>query len=123
MTTTSTAPLTRAEALALTEDYARTVQEHVNRLHAEVGYDVQVIISIEPGRRFARVVYEDSRSLSRHVHAFVDLRTGDVLKAAGWKAPQKDRDGLAVRFSLADPDDRARCYAAIDPWGSYLYKR
>ena len=48
----------------------------------------------------------------RSVHAFYDLRHGDVYKAAGWKAPAKH-----VRFNLLDDDSFARMIEANDwPW-------
>lgn len=74
----------------------------------------------EYGRRFTRIVVEGS--IQRFVHAFVDMTNGDVIKAAGWKAPQKDKNGLAVRFNLVDDESRERGFRAIDPHGGYLYK-
>lgn len=74
----------------------------------------------EYGRRFARIVVEDGSH--RHVHAFVDVTNGDVIKAAGWKAPQRGVNGLAVRFNLLDDYSRERGYSKIDPYGGYLYE-
>lgn len=73
----------------------------------------------EYGRRFTRIVIEGTQ---RSVHAFVDMTNGDVIKAAGWKAPQKGKNGLAVRFNLVDDESRERGFSAIDPYGSYLYE-
>lgn len=56
------------------------------------------------------------RDGSRSVHAFVDPLTGDVYKAAGWKAPAK-----GVRFNLADDDSFADMMLRVDRHGSYLY--
>lgn len=44
----------------------------------------------EPGRRYVRIVRADSQ---RSVHCFIDTTNGDVLKAAGWKAPAKHARG------------------------------
>lgn len=77
-------------------------------------------VSVEYGKKFARIVFSGSQ---RMVHSFVDAETGNVLKAAGWKAPQKDKGGLAVRYSLTDPESKARCFAEMDPYGGYLYKK
>lgn len=74
----------------------------------------------EVGTRFIRI-YQESRA-QRHVHAFLDRTTGDVLKPGGWNGPQRTKKGLAVRFNLADPASRALCFNRIDPSGSYLYK-
>ncbi len=46
------------------------------------------VLSFTKGRRYAKVVEE-----GRGVFAFVDLETGDVLKAASWKAPAKHARG------------------------------
>jgi hypothetical protein len=52
-----------------------------------------------PGKRFVRIVMSThtdpttGERRGRSVHAFVDLATGDLLKAAGWKAPAKGPRG------------------------------
>lgn len=80
------------------------------------------MMSVDYGRRFARIVMDNGTQ--RHVHAFVDLTNGDVIKSAGWKAPQKSRDGvLAVRYNLVDDASREECFSKIDPHGGYLYDR
>lgn len=58
------------------------------------------VFSYERGQRYIRVVRSDYGA--RSVHCFVDTTTGDVLKAAGWRAPAKgvrgnifdDKNGL-----------------------------
>ena len=78
------------------------------------------MISVEYGRKFARIVQDNGTQ--RFVHAFVDMTNGDVIKAAGWKAPQRGVNGLAVRFNLVDDESRERAFALMDPYGSYLYE-
>ncbi len=46
--------------------------------------------TIDDGNRYIRVVCNDS---GRRVYCFVDKKSGDVLKAAGWKAPAKGARG------------------------------
>jgi hypothetical protein len=74
------------------------------------------------GRKYIRIVHEYvmpgrtavGRGLS--VHCFIDAETGDVLKAAGWKAPAKDaRGNLLTGFDEVE--------AVFDHHGGYLYKR
>ncbi len=51
-------------------------------------------LSAEMGRRYVRIVktlYRDPTN--RSVFCFVDTTTGNVLKAAGWKAPAKHARG------------------------------
>lgn len=87
----------------------------------EHGKKFPQLISVEYGRKFARIVQDNGTQ--RFVHCFIDMSTGDVIKSAGWKAPQKDKDGLAVRYNLIDPVSRDLCFEKMDPHGSYLYKR
>ena len=47
-------------------------------------------ISADIGRKYARVVKNDQLSGSRSVHTFVNMENGDILKAGGWAAPQKN---------------------------------
>lgn len=70
-----------------------------------------------PGKRFVRIVMTDSAG-GRSVHAFYDIRTGEVYKAAGWKAPAKH-----VRYRLLDLDSYTSMMAALDWPGGYLYLR
>jgi hypothetical protein len=88
-------------------------------------YSTPINFTVQYARRYAKVVqaYEGSESLS--VHAFIDLLNGDVIKPAGWKAPQKEGVGLksnAVRFNLLDPESKRQCFERADFAGSYLYK-
>lgn len=49
-----------------------------------------------PGKRFVRIVMKASGDHGGSVHAFVDLANGDLLKAAGWKAPAKGARGNII---------------------------
>ena len=69
------------------------------------------------GQRYVRVVARHNGK-DAYVHAFYDQRTGDVYKAAGWKAPAKH-----VRFNLLDDESFTRMIEVCDPYGSYLYIR
>lgn len=69
------------------------------------------------GQRYARVVMSIGGK-HNSVHAFYNLRTGDVLKAAGWKAPAK-----GVRFNLLDDESFATMMDKLDWTGRYLYIR
>ena len=111
---------TATDTHALLDEYVVALQQMFDK-HAEGRPHWSQMVFVEMGRKFARVATDNG--VQRMVHAFVDMETGDVIKAAGWKAPQKDKDGLAVRYRLADPADKARCFEQMDPYGSYLYKR
>lgn len=111
---------TAPETSALLDEYVSALQGMFDR-HAEGHPYLSQTVFVEMGNKFARVATDNGTQ--RMVHAFVDMATGDVIKPAGWKAPQKDKSGLAVRYRLADPADKARCFESMDPYGSYLYKK
>lgn len=70
---------------------------------------------IESGRKYHKIVMKDGPSCS--VHAFVDKKSGDVYKAASWKAPAK-----GVRYNLVSKDNYEMLKARCDWSGGYLYK-
>lgn len=50
-------------------------------------------ISARIGKRYAKIVRTRVAGDGGSVHCFVDMLNGDVLKAAGWKAPAKHARG------------------------------
>ena len=72
---------------------------------------------IEEGRKYHKIIMETD-SGSRSVHAFVDKKSGDVYKAASFKAPAK-----GIRFNLCIISDREWLLENADWAGGYLYKR
>ncbi len=50
------------------------------------------VITIEPGRKYARIVQSDAAG-GRFVHSFINLQNGDILKAESWKKPAKHSRG------------------------------
>jgi hypothetical protein len=67
-----------------------------------------------PGPKRVRIVMHTPNQ--RFVHAFVDLATGDLLKAAGWKAPAAGARGNIIT-------DLEEVQAEFDWAGRYLYAR
>ena len=72
---------------------------------------------IESGRKYHKIIMETD-SGSRSVHAFVDKKTGEVYKAASFKAPAKN-----VRFNLLIIEQREWLLENADWAGGYLYAR
>jgi hypothetical protein len=90
--------------------------------------DREVKYTLEPGRKYIRVVREETWNsinettnhygpVSKRVHAFIDNATGDIYKAASWKTPAKN----GARFNVVN--DIETLLRVCDPYGSYLYKR
>ena len=72
---------------------------------------------IESGRKYHKIIMETGGN-SRSVHAFVDKKTGEVYKAASFKAPAK-----IVRYNLLRIESREQCFERADWAGGYLYIR
>ena len=73
--------------------------------------------SIVTGRKYHKIV-QTCCDGSQSVHAFVDKNTGELYKAASWKAPAKD-----VRFDLRIIEQREFVLENCDWAGGYLYQR
>ena len=71
---------------------------------------------VETGRKYHKIMQIDT-SGGRAVHAFVDKKTGELYKAASFKAPAK-----GVRFDLRIIEEREMVFKNCDWAGGYLYK-
>ena len=81
------------------------------------GNSMKGYFDVETGRKYYKIVHVQTTTNDVHtsVHCFVDKKTGDVYKAAGWAAPAK-----GVRFNILRDMDILR---NADWAGSYLYLR
>ncbi len=61
------------------------------------------LLSVEPGRRYVRVVRASENGSSRSVYGFVDTTNGNVLKADSWKKPAKTLRGSIYAAASAAP--------------------
>jgi hypothetical protein len=89
-------------------------------METSLGYDNRPLYPdgkfiAEKGKKYYKIIRCDT---SRSVHAFVDINTGEVYKAASWKAPAKH-----ARYSLLDDKSRKNCFDNCDVYTSYLYLR
>lgn len=50
-------------------------------------------LTVEPGRRYAKIVRSYSTGSGRSVYCFVDMTNGNVLKAETWRKPAKHARG------------------------------
>ncbi len=74
-----------------------------------------MVFSCISGKKYYKVVHTQDESSS--VHSFVDKVTGDVYKAASWKAPAKH-----VRYNFLNEEQRAFLLSGLCDWaGGYLY--
>ena len=91
-----------------------------------------VVYKIDGGTKFLKVKYFETRISTDYetgevtttkdtrgsIHCFVDKNTGDIYKAATWKAPYT-KGNNAVRGSIYDE----KCYEKTDLYGSWLYAK
>lgn len=90
----------------VTNYHAESIDKLMN---GECDYD----FVIESGRKYHKIVMVNNQ---RSAHAFVDKQTGEVYKAASWKAPAK-----GVRFDLRIINQRESVLEKCDWSGGYLY--
>ena len=103
----------RAQFLMPSSDNPQYWEERIADYKA--GKDVYKF-SIVTGRKYHKIV-QTCCDGSQSVHAFVDKNTGELYKAASWKAPAKD-----VRFDLRIIEQREWVLENCDWAGGYLYK-
>jgi hypothetical protein len=89
-------------------------RECIEKLSEGEGVDQFVYTN---GKKYAKITHITSYG-SKSVHAFVDLKTGDVFKPASWQAPAK-----GIRYNLMNDASRTEMYQRADWAGSYLYLR
>ena len=70
----------------------------------------------ETGRKYYKLIMETDGG-SRSVHAFINIKTGELHKAASFKAPVKE-----PRFDLRIIEEREFVLENADWSGGYLYK-
>ena len=71
---------------------------------------------IESGRKYHKIIME-TESGSRSVHAFINMKTGELHKAASFKSPVKE-----PRFDMRVIKEREFVFEKCDWSGGYLYK-
>lgn len=72
---------------------------------------------VEGGRKYVKIA-QGRAGGGASVHCFVDAATGDVYKAASWKAPSLN----GARYNLLDEASFELLKSRFTFSGSYLYK-
>ena len=82
--------------------YVAMIQEKENLYFETMGFTFSNPPEVAPqyGRKYARIVKVDQLNGGRSVHTFVNMLNGDILKAGGWSAPQKN----GVRGNIFETD-------------------
>ena len=105
-----------------------SIKQHLNKI--EIGENVEYhqeqidklcegegvyTFTYEKGRKYARIVMQVPNG-QKSSHAFVDMNTADVYKAASWKGPAK-----GIRYNLLDDKSKEELYKRADWSGGHLY--
>ena len=90
---------------------------HLERMEKLQRGEGEIKFVIETGRKYHKIWQVDDGG-SRSCHAFIDKKTGEVYKAASYKAPAK-----IVRFDLRIIEQRQWLFDNADWAGGYLYIR
>lgn len=94
------------------EKYCEFVQASINKAY-ELIPDQAAKVSVIWGTKFYKVIKEGQ--YQRSVHSFVDRKTGQLYKPAGWAAPSK-----TTNYNIVE--DIKRLEKDVDYCGGYLYK-
>lgn len=87
-------------AMAFAKECAVMVAEDYKKFESLTAQGFSRTVTIEFGRKYAKLISADVRNgveSAQSVYCFVDLGTGDILKAATWRAPAKHARGNVLR--------------------------
>ena len=90
------------------EERVYRLAEYVKQDYNKYGYNSSFNVEIKKGRKYYKVITENS------VHCFVDVKNGDVYKAASWNKP-----AAIVRYNLLTNPEIV--FERCDWAGGYLY--
>ena len=77
------------------EEFAGRVQDMFDETY-KFDLSLKPTVVVKFGRKYAKLIKEYNtgpRGSQRHVYGFVDMHTGDIYKAATWRAPAKHARG------------------------------
>lgn len=100
------------------EEFVGMVQQMLDTHYADAKV-AKPKLSIERGKKYAKIVRSDDGVKTidgdevRSVYGFVEISTGNILKAASWKVPAK-----GIRGNIHSDD----CLHACTPYG-IVYRR
>ena len=71
------------------ESFRSKLEVHCQKLFSEMGFTLTPpTIEIQPATKYARIVRKNPHASA---YGFIEMETGNIYYAAGWKAPQKNK--------------------------------
>jgi hypothetical protein len=108
------------------ELFAEALETKLNNIEEERGKTWRYEFTVEHGTKFDRIFMRSGfpeRGLGgRSVHAFVEISTGRLVKAATLKKHATWNGELASKWNLSDEIEFQAALDAADFAGGYLYK-
>lgn len=108
------------------ELFAQALENKLNKIEEERGKDWRYEFWVEHGKKYDRIFMRSGfpeRGLNNaSVHAFVEVATGRLAKAAGLAKPAMWQGELASKWNLSDEIEFQAALDAADFAGGYLYK-
>lgn len=74
------------------------------------------VFSVSNGRKYAKIISSSGEN-QNFAFCFIDRKTGEVYKAASWKAPVTKH----VRYTITNEEEAENLAKNSDPSGSFLY--
>lgn len=71
------------------ESFRAKLQTHCQDLYSKMGFTLNPpTIEVQPATKYARIVRSSPHASA---YGFIEMETGNIYYAAGWKAPQKNK--------------------------------
>jgi hypothetical protein len=107
---------TREEVLARVEEFCKVVEKFCNDRNINSSL-YKIVITAQVGQKNVKIVRRESwngaEPTNGSVHCFIDIETGNILKAASWKVPAK-----GVRGSIFKDDFDVGIGKAVGEFGA-----
>ena len=87
--------------------FVATAQQIINDHNTLYEYTAGQTLSIGGGTKYVKIIRTDGSGIGHSVHCFVERSTGNILKAASWRAPAKHSRG-----NIYDADNGASAMSA-----------
>jgi len=99
------------EFVAKLEEFVDALQNMINEHYKEKLSTLEPkIVTVENGIKNVRIVTAYPDNGNRSVHCFINKANGDILKAAGWKAPAKHARGNIYKSLLGGVNEYGANY-------------
>lgn len=74
------------------EFYEKFIIDNYNSYRKDCQNDLGFDVGFEVGSKYVKIMhwYDNGSRTQRTVHSFIEIKTGDIWKAASWRAPARN---------------------------------